>query len=286
MTHSKLLSAAVAVGALLASTGASALVVTLNPQADNGLGANGVISGANAAFNTVGFQSNLTSTLVIAGNTGVQTYSETGMIDITSFQDSLSATIASGVFSNYRIKGAFTLTGSGSWSGGMGPGAMFTAAPGTNTLSLNLFAESATAQTIQLGTASLDNSAPTVAFAIAFGGSGVIAGATGSALTSLTAGLTFTPAAGTEGANGFFQAPSPFNIALAVGNAGGNTTNTGYSVSAGGVVTFVTPISGQNSGTANVSFISAVPEPGALALVGIALAGLGLSSRRKPVVAA
>ena len=108
MTHSKLFSAAVAVGALLASTGASALVVTLNPQADNGLGAAGVLSATNAAFQAVGFQSNLTSTLVINGNSGNKTYSETGLIDITSFQDALNNTVSSGVFSNYRLKGAFT----------------------------------------------------------------------------------------------------------------------------------------------------------------------------------
>lgn len=277
MNFRNLLTAAATTGALLASGGASALVVTLNPQADNGLGANGVLSATDAAFNTVGFSSNLSSTLTIAGNSGVQSYSETGLIDITQFQSAPNVAAASGVFSNYRIKGAFTLTGMGSWNFNT-----FNAIAGSNSLSLNLYAESG-ANTIQLGTATLNNASPQIAFAIAFGSTAP--GSSGSAITSLTAGLNFTPAPGTTGANGFFQAPSPFSINLAVGNAGGNTINTGYAVDAGGVVTFTTPLPNQTSGTANVSFVTPVPEPGALALVGIALAGLGLMSRRKAVKA-
>lgn len=277
MNASKLFTSALIAGAMLASSAVSAAtLVTLNPQADNGLGANGVISAGNAAFQAVGFQSNLSSVLTINGNSGVQSYSETGTITITSFQDALNNTVLSGVSSNYQIIGNFTLTGQGAWTG-----SQFTAIAGSNSLTLNLQAISATAQTINLGTASLTN-APSLAFAIAFGS--VAAGQSGTALTSLTAGLNFTPAPGTEGVNGFFQAPTPFQINLAVGNAGGNPVNTGYSVDAGGVVTFITPIPGANQGTANVTFV-AVPEPGALALVGIALAGLGLAKRRKAVAA-
>lgn len=283
MSPSKIFSAALVAGAVFGATTASAAVlVTLNPQADNGLGANGVI-GTSAAFQAVGFQSNLTSTLVINSNVGVTTYSETGTIAITSFQDAANATVNSGLLSasnpgGYQLVGNFTLTGVGGWSG-----TTFTAAPGANTLTLNLQAISQTAQTINLGTATLNNASPTIAFAAAFGSTAP--GSSGIAITSLSAGLNFTPAPGTEGVNGFFQAPNPFYINLSVGNAGGNSSNTGYSVSPAGVVTFTTPINGANTGTANVTFVAPVPEPGALALVGVALAGLGLFSRRKAVKA-
>lgn len=284
MSPSKILSAALVAGTMFgASIASAAVLVTLNPQADNGLGANGVI-GTNAAFQAVGFQSNLSSSLVINGNTGLTSYSETGTITITSFQDALNNTVVSGVGipGGYQLVGNFTLTGFGSWSGNQ-----FNALPGSNNLTLNLQAISQTSQTINLGTATLNPASPAIAFAIAFGAGGVSAGASGSALTSLTAGLNFTPAAGTEGANGFFQAPNPFYfyINLSVGNAGGNPSNTAYSVSPSGVVTFVTPTPGANQGTANVTFVAPVPEPGALALVGVALAGLGLFTRRKAVKA-
>lgn len=275
MSIKNVFSSTLIAGALLAAGSASATqIVTLNPQADNGLGVNGIISAANPAFNTVGFSSDLDSTLVINTNVGVSGYSETGQIRITNFKDQFNNIIVSGVgpSSTYQINGNFTLTGLGAWTG-----TQFTAAPGTSTFSMNLFAVSATSQVINLGTATLNNLAPSLAFAIAFGS--VAPGSSGGALTSLTANLLFAPAPGTTGATGFFQAPTPFAIQLAVGNAGGNPLNTGYSVNGAGQVTITTPIPGSNSGTANITF--AAPEPGALALVGLALAGLGLASRRK-----
>lgn len=115
-------------------------------------------------------------------------------------------------------------------------------------------------------------------FAIAFGSLAPLT--TGSALTSLSANMAFTPAAGTQGT--FFIAPNPFNVVFAVGNAGGNSLNTGYSVDASGNVTVTTPIPGTtNSGTANVTFATAVPEPGALSLVGLALVGAAVVGRRR-----
>jgi hypothetical protein len=289
MSPSKIFSAALVAGAMFGATAASAAVLaTLNPQADNGLGAAGVI-GTNAAFQAVGFQSNLASTLTINANSGFTSYVETGTITITSFQDASNSTVASGVGipGGYQLIGDFTLTGWGQWGPNpFGPGALFAAATGSNSLTLNLRAisqPSLGSQTINLGVATLNNASPAFAFATAFGS--VANGSVGSAQTTLTAGLNFTPAAGTVGANGFFQAPNPFYINLAVGNAGGNTSNTGYSVSPSGVVTFTTPLPGTNLGTANVTFVAPVPEPGALALVGVALAGVGLFTRRKAVKA-
>ena len=280
MSIRKFALAAVAAGAMLVSGAASAaLSATLNPMAQNGLGAAGVLSATTAAFQAVGFASDLSSTLTIATNTGVSSYMETGSIEISDFKTGVgNANALSNVGTNvgnlYRIFGNFTLTGLGGWTG-----SQFTAAPGTNTFTLNLFGKANAGAAFSLGTATLNNASPSLAFAIAFGS--VAPGSFGTALTSLTAGLHFVPASGTEGAGGFFQAPSPFDIDLAVGNAGGNQLNTGYSVSAGGVVTYVTPIPGTNQGTANVTFSNHVPEPGALALVGLALVGAAVAGRRK-----
>ena len=85
-----------------------------------------------------GFQSDLTSTLVINGNSGIQSYSETGTINITSFKDGANATISSSGVDKlgggtYDVFGTFTLTGMGSWAG-----TTYTAAPGTNAFTLNL----------------------------------------------------------------------------------------------------------------------------------------------------
>ena len=279
MSIRKFALAAVAAGAMLVSGAASAaLTATLNPQAQNGLGAAGVLSATTPAFQAVGFASDLSSTLMIATNTGISSYMETGSIEVSDFKTPANTNALSNVGTNvgnlYRIFGNFTLTGLGGWTG-----SQFTAAPGTSTFTLNLFGKANAGAAFSLGTATLNNASPSLAFAIAFGS--VAAGSSGTALTSLTAGLHFVPAAGTEGAGGFFQAPTPFDIDLSVGNAGGNPLNTGYTVSAGGVVTFVTPIPGTNAGTANVTFQNHVPEPGALALVGLALIGAAVAGRRK-----
>ena len=274
MLTKTLVRTAIAAGSLLCATVASAAVVaTFNPQAQNGLGALGVIDAATPAFNAVGFSSDLSSSLMINANTGTTTYMETGSINITDFKTLANTNALSNVNSNYKIFGNFTLSGSGSWAGGV-----FTAsAPGT-VFSMNLQALSATSQTINLGIATLDTNFPVVAFSIAFGS--VAPGSFGSALTSLSAGLKFTPTLGTTGAGGFFQAPSPFDLVLAVGNAGGNLLNTGYSVDGSGKVTFVTPLPGTNAGTANVTFANRVPEPGSLALVGLAMLGVAAVRRK------
>jgi hypothetical protein len=267
------LKAALATTAFVSCSAFSAAVLTLNPQANNGLGVNGIIDAATPAFQTVGLQSNLTGSLVIAGNSGAQLFSETGNIAVTSFQDALNNTVASGVFTNYQINGAYTITGGGAWAGNV-----FNVAPGGLSVSLVLTAISATAQVINLGTATL---APGLAVAFAVAAGTLNPGDSGVGLTSFSATLDFTPAAGTTGANGFFQAPSPFAINLAVGNAGGNTLNTGYSVAADGKVTFVVPTAGANQGTANITFVNKVPEPGVLSLLGVVLIGAGVAGKRK-----
>jgi LPXTG-motif cell wall-anchored protein len=85
------------------------------------------------------------------------------------------------------------------------------------------------------------------------------------------------------GPNGFFQNINPPTLELAIGNAGGNSLNTQYTVNSNGTVTtFIVPAPGTNTGTANVTFEAApVPEPGVLSLAGIALLGAAGVSLRK-----
>ncbi|MBL0150807.1 MAG: PEP-CTERM sorting domain-containing protein [Ideonella sp.] len=78
----------------------------------------------------------------------------------------------------------------------------------------------------------------------------------------------------------------PLNLRISVGNAGGNAQNTGYSVSPTGVVTFTTPLAGTNAGTANVTFVQQIPEPGALSLAGLALLGLAFAGKKRKATTA
>lgn len=278
MSPKKLLSAALVASAFLVSgVAGAATLVTFAPSATNG-GA-GALSATNANFQAVGFQSNLTSSLTINSNTGSNVlFQETGVIDITSFMSAANLPVNSGVGTAYHVFGNFSISGTGNWSG-----STYTANSAGLNFVVNLIGDPGAiggGDTFSLGTATLAPG-PALAFATAFGS--VANGDSGLALTSLTAMLNFTPAAGTAGVGGFFEAPVPLNLLLAVGNAGGNVLNTGYSVSAGGVVTFTTPTPGTNSGTANVTFEAQnrVPEPGALSLAGLALLGVALARKRK-----
>jgi len=273
MMLKNIVSTAIAAGAFLVSASAiAASTVTFSPTATNG-GAGAVGTAAN--FSAVGFQSNLASTLKINGNSGAQSYLETGVISLTSFRDAADAAVVSGVGTDYTLQAAFTLSGSGTWAGNV-----FAATAGTTTFSIDFWANGI-GSGLKLGTAALDPFGPQVALAFAFGS--LAPGASGTALTSLTADLKFTPtSAAFTGVGGFFEAPFPLSLSLSVGNAGGNTSNTGYKVAADGSVSFIVPTPGANQGTANVTFqTTPVPEPGVLSLAGIALVGVAASRRRK-----
>lgn len=274
MYPKNLISAAIVTGSMFLTGAASAaLLVTMNPAANNGIQA--LALSGNPTFQAVGLQSNMYSSLLISGSSGIKTFSETGHIDVTSFFDATNTTVASGVFASYGIRGNFTLSGSGSWAG-----STYTASPFGLLFSVNLIGDpgnDGVGPFVNLGTATLAPG-PAVAFAIAFGS--VAPFSSGSALTSLTALMSFTPGPGTNGPGGFFKSPDPLLMDLSIGNAGGNVFNTGYTVDAAGKVTFTNPIPGTNPGTANVTFVQ-VPEPGALSLVGIALLGLGFVGSRK-----
>jgi hypothetical protein len=274
MFAKKLVLTALTASALLLTGMASASTVTLNPSASNG--GLGVIDPGVGAFDTTGGVLQLgtataPSVLTIAGNSGAQAFTETGTIYIDKFTNGASNTPVGG--GSYSIYGTYSINGLGGWAG-----SVYTAAPNTISFTMTLYALTSTSATIQLGTASLIND-PTN-YAIALLGALPTANSGGQANTVLAAVLGFTPAAGTTGMGGFFQAPSPFAININVGAVGGNTGNTVYSVDANGVVTVTTPIANQSPSTGNFT-LTPVPEPSVLSLAGIALVGLGFASRRK-----
>lgn len=279
MFTKKLMSAAVMTGAVLMSGVASAGVVTLNPEG------NGVQNGGPfiAPFDTTGGTLQLgtataPSTLTIAGNSGIQSFSEAGTIYINSFTFGASNTPIGGVGQpgNYSVFGTYTLSGAGLWGG-----SVYTASTTGLIFNLNLFAQPPVGGPITLGTGSLI--ANPTNFAVALLGNGTAPGTNGTANTVLSAVLGFNPAPGTTGAGNFFEAPVPFDININVGSLGGNFGNTSYSISAGGVVTISTPTANQSPSTGNFTFTtnSTVPEPNALSLAGIALVGIAFLARRK-----
>ncbi|MDE2454403.1 MAG: flocculation-associated PEP-CTERM protein PepA [Burkholderiales bacterium] len=278
MISNKLIAAAATTGALLMSPMAHAtLSITLNPCADGVATCPSTIT-PTQQFSAQGLQSNLYSTLVINSNSGTTGFTESGTIAVTSFNSGGTTVANTGITgldstSSWLMNGTFNISGSGTWSG-----IQYNASTTGLNFTLDLTAvNQLTHATINLGTATWNASQPTIGFAIAFGS--LSAGSSGTGFTSLTASMNFAPAAGTSG---FFVAPSPFDIMLAFGNAGGNTLNTSYSVDSTGKVTVVVPGTGAtNAGTANVSFAAPVPEPGALSLAGIALVGLAFAGRRK-----
>ena len=109
-------------------------------------------------------------------------------------------------------------------------------------------------------------------------------GVSGSGITTLFATLDYSPNVGTTGVGGFFEAPFPLSLQIAIGNAGGNTLNTSYTVNSdGSLVSFITPGTQPDAGpgSADLTFITTpVPEPGVLSLVGIAMLGLAISRKR------
>jgi hypothetical protein len=280
MFAKKLVLTALTASALLLTGMASASTVTLNPSANNG--GLGVIDPGVGAFDTTGGvlqlgTSSAPSVLTIAGLSGVQHFNEAGTIYIDSFTNGASNTpVGAG---SYSIYGTYNIDGFGGWTNNV-----YAANPSTINFTMTLYALTSTSATITLGTASLVND-PTN-YAIAFLGAvpcvptANLTCDKGSANTVLGATLGFTPAAGTTGAGGFFQAPSPFAININVGSIGGNSGNTRYAVDANGVVTVTTPIANQSPSTGNFT-LTPVPEPSVLSLAGIALVGLGFASRRK-----
>ncbi len=281
MQHKKLLAHAVAVGVLVAAAAAShaATLVTFNPQSNNG--GLGVIDAATTSFQSTGATAQLVSNLQINGTSGISTFSETGTITINDFDGVLQS--VSNVNTNYSIFGNFSISGFGQWSGNTffasSTGLVFTG---------SLFADPTGGgyNPFLLGTFSIDPNEFSLAFATAVGPVvGALApGVSGSGITTLFATLDYSPNVGTTGVGGFFEAPFPLSLQIAIGNAGGNTLNTSYTVNSdGSLVSFITPGTQPDAGpgSADLTFITTpVPEPGVLSLVGIAMLGLAISRKR------
>jgi hypothetical protein len=272
---------------------AAPVTVTLNPQANNG--GLGVLNAGLTSFQAVGFASALSTTTVINANSGSNVaFSETGRFDITSFVNSanVQTAVLPAVGAGWGVYGLLNVSGTGNWVG-----TQYTANSAGLSLGFTLYGHKDTGGSdFVLGTGSLDTSLPNLLFAIAFGS--IANGASGGALTSMTATADFLPAVGTVGAGGFFQAPDPFTIDFSINNAGGTTLNTGYSVSNTGVVTITTPTPGSIRGTANMTFESgsnngggnsgggnSVPEPGVLALWAVALMSMAFVGKYRKAAA-
>jgi hypothetical protein len=296
MTPKKLLSAALITGSLFLTGVAAAVPLTLTPTNPNpgctdlGGGACGAV-GTSPQFNTDNATTQYSGKLDIAAASGATTFAEAGNLRIVSFQ-LLGLTQASGVDrqsgGNYDIYATYTTTGTGTW---VGPTTFLTTS--VNTLNVTLYASPSSGTQVVLGNVA---SGASLAGAFTPGSQDFILGTasliasganvgiasydstTGAASTSLQALLNFNPAPGTTGVNGFFTAPIPFVITIGA-QAGGNPNNTTAAPNGGGI-RITTNIN--NPGGGSLAFTAAaIPEPGALSLVGIALLGLSAVGRRK-----
>lgn len=300
----KTAAAAVLGGAVMLTTSAFSATVTLNPSATNG-GA-GQLSSTNAAFQTDKATTNFASLLQISsapGALGSIPYSETGFLLVESFSGHPNS--VTGVTEKYNVYALFTLSGTGSWMPGGSPATGGVFAPSTTSVSLTAtLYGSPGAAPVGVATPTLGNLYGIIpdasdfvlgpaTFAAGTFASGIAnLAANHDAFTSFSAKMNFTPAANTEGPGGFWEAPVPFDIDLSASATGTippgpGEAGTTWSTSGGMtyVTTSVTPLN-KGSGSGNVLFANRVPEPGVLALAGLALLGAGAASRRRKLTAA
>ncbi len=302
---------ALASAAAFGPTAHAAGVLTFNPSALNpgatnvGGGAAGAL-GTKAAFDldqaTLTYAGKLDVTLnransLIGGFGGGSTWAESANIKLTQFSlggSEIDPTITglnkSLVSGEYDLYATFLASGNGAWANNT----TFLVTAISN-ITVKFFASPAGKTLEGLGdpangidatagvTIPLDNillgTSNYINDGTALGQAAGVVGGRGS--TSLTATLDFTPSAGTTGNTGFFEAPNPFMITIG-SQAGGNTLNT--FVTANGLGTRWSTFNTNRGGGSLTFAANEVPEPGALALVGIALAGLGVASRRKAAV--
>ena len=295
MSFKKLLSATVVTGALLGAPLTFASIITLNPQAPN-TGASGgtALDTGTSAFNTDNILGNLTSVLQINATSGATSWSESGTIEL--LQANLSNVAQTSGFgrasatsgSTYDVYLTFLSTGTGLWA----TGSNF-AATGVTTLNVNVWASpaSCTSYTPGTPTSSTDSTGGSTAGSCDFllatasvlsdptngGLASIGAGSTGSASTSLSALLSFSPVSGTTGPTGFFEFPNPFLVNF--GSSSSTNTLESTFVKSSSNVIITTAIS--TVGSSNITPETRIPEPGVLSLVGISLLGIALAGRRK-----
>jgi hypothetical protein len=294
MRQSKLKSAIAAVSvasAALFSGVSGATPITLNPDATNG-GA-GKVNAGQAAFSVDNILTTLSSVLDISSAVGAGTWNESGAIVFTNgtlnnvgVATQWNALLSSGV---YDIYGVFLGGGSGSWVGSTflvstvssftidlyaAPGGM--AAPGIPGSGIDATGGVTIGATdLLLGTATFSAIGGLTA-ATLFGN--------GSASTALQAIFDFQPNPGFSNTttplytDGFFAAPVPFEIGI----NGSGSSNVGQSTWAPNGAGVRITTGAQQFGTANLTFVE-VPTPGTLALVGLALTGMGVVARRRKV---
>lgn len=283
------ISLALAVSGMMAfGVATAAPSITLNPSALNGgvagsapqidiLGANGRQAGP---LVVTSIQTSLASLLSITAGTGNSGWTESGALVFNTYNggNQLNGGRTLGSGGDYDIYGLFSGSGGGTWTGNQ-----FNVTS-INSFSIQIWASPETGTTTQFGTAgtivgggSQDFLLGTATFTGSFGGTNAQLGPGFTATTQLTAEFAFTPAnAAYTGVGGYFQAPDPFIVNF---NASGSS-NSGQSTYAftevGGVL-----ITTGNGATGNLTPLNRVPEPGALALVSIALLAGGVASLRR-----